>query len=125
MIDMPSLDLSNGYTNESIWQKSSNCILTQRYILLISHVSPIPIKLIFYKIKYTVRKMTLSVKKENNEAEWNEGAWGRLQFYTGVAGDGPSEDVTLVSKQLIGQHTSHAKVGGRHRMQPAWPVQRL
>ena len=69
--------------------------------------------------------MTLSVKKENNKAEWNEGAWGWLQFYTGVAGDGPSEDVTLVSKQLIGQHTSHAKVGGRHRMQPAWPVQRL
>ena len=47
VIDMPSLDLSIGYTNESIWQKSSNCILTQGYILLIPYVNRIPIKLIF------------------------------------------------------------------------------
>ena len=81
--------------------------------------------MIFYKIKYIVHKRTLSAKKENNRAEWDEGAWGRLQLYTGVAEEGPSEDVALVSKQLIEQRTSHAKVWRRHRRQPARPVQRL
>ena len=68
--------------------------------------------------KYIVCKMTLSAKKKNNKAERDGRAWGGLQFHSGVAEEGSSEGVTLVSKQLIEQHTSHAKVWRKAPRQP-------
>ena len=53
------------------------------------------------------------------------GSVGSVAALHWVAEEGPSEDVALVSKQLIEQRTSHAKVWRRHRRQPARPVQRL
>ena len=50
------------------------------------------------------------LRKKNNKAERDKGAWGQLQFSAGVAEQGPSEDVAFVSKQLIEQRTRHAKV---------------
>ena len=62
---MPSLNLSAGYTDASIWQKSLDCILKQGYIFLMSYINHISIKLVFYKRKYIVSKMTLSAKEKN------------------------------------------------------------
>ena len=52
--DVPSLDLSAGHTNASIWQKPFDCILKQGYIFLIAYVNRISIKLIFYEKIYSM-----------------------------------------------------------------------
>ena len=40
------------------------------------------------------------LRKKNNKAERDKGAWGQLQFSAGVAEQGPSEDVASCFSEM-------------------------